>query len=176
MSRKWRAWSAPRTRRPHERPDRAGQFFRFTGRNEFPAYVDLLDIAAITEARAEGQLIPGARVVLYSGFALFVMESPEAVFDLVHAAQNPAPEKPPHMRSEGAPAPTAHRALVTAEEDDHPGEKWRVRHKFRAAHPDTPPITDEYASATDAWAAYEVVRKKDVPNGKKLIDDALAVK
>lgn len=81
---------------------------RFTGLKGGPVYIDLRQVAAVTDAKAPDELAAlGSRVILQSGIALYTVESAETVFEEVHRA-NALPEpKPPSSKLPGsAPAPT----------------------------------------------------------------------
>lgn len=80
---------------------------RFTGMDGGPVYVDLLEVAAVTEAKGgDGALIPGARIVMKGGgVCLYAAETADAVWSEVHRAHtsNPPPE-PKNKMGDAAPA------------------------------------------------------------------------
>lgn len=80
---------------------------RFTAMAGGPVYVDLLEVAAVTEAKGgDGLLIFGARVVMKSGLCLYTTETADAVWSEVHRAHTIDPPKPPKIKMDDA-APSA---------------------------------------------------------------------
>lgn len=81
---------------------------KFTGKEGGPVYIDLGQVAAITRAKHPEELTSlGARVILFSGAALYTAESAETVFEEVHRARTQEPPAPPNMKmGEAAPAAT----------------------------------------------------------------------
>jgi hypothetical protein len=91
---------------------------RFTGADDGPVYIDLLQVAAITDAKAPDiplAIVLGSRVILYSGVALFTKESADVVFTEVHRARTAAPPAPSKIRLNGAPAPAPEGPALTLE-------------------------------------------------------------
>ena len=78
---------------------------RFTDVDDGPVFIDLLQIAAITDARlnttsanALPSMVLGARVVLMSGVALYTKESADTVFAELHRARTEKEPDPEPMR------------------------------------------------------------------------------
>lgn len=92
---------------------------KFTDLRNGPVYIDLLQIAAVTEVLSENGMILqniagdkeyifeglpiGARVILYSGTALYTKESADTVFAEVHRARTEAAPVPEPIRVGDAP-------------------------------------------------------------------------
>lgn len=82
------------------RPHPTWTMHRFSGKGGTPVYIVLTDVAAITAASLpEDQLTDGARVVLFSGVALYVRESCDAVFEEVLRARTVPEPKPDPIRN-----------------------------------------------------------------------------
>ena len=79
---------------------------KFTGAEGGPVYIDLRQVAAVTDAKAPGELVAlGARVILHCGVALFTKEAAGTVFEEVHRANTQQPPAPPNMKvGDAAPA------------------------------------------------------------------------
>lgn len=80
---------------------------KFTGLHGGPVYIDLRQVACVTEAKAPGELAAlGARVILISGIAIYTRESAGTVFEEVHRANTQKEPAAPAMKVSGA-APAA---------------------------------------------------------------------
>lgn len=79
---------------------------KFSGLEGGPVYIDLRQVACVTDAKAPGELAAlGARVILKSGAAIYTREGAGTVFDEVHRANTQQPPAPPNMKvGEAAPA------------------------------------------------------------------------
>lgn len=90
-----------------DKPERLSwSMVKFTGLHGGPVYLDLRQVAAVTDAQAPGELAPlGARVILHCGVGLYTKESAGTVFEEVHRANTQQPPAPPNMKmGDAAPA------------------------------------------------------------------------
>lgn len=100
---------------------------KFTGKDGGPCFIDLGQVAAVTPAKAPGELAAlGARVILISGIALYTAESAETVFEEWRRARTMDEPAPPKIKmSEAAPAADVPRDPPAPIAAPEPALMWR---------------------------------------------------
>lgn len=135
---------------------------KFSGKDGGPCYIDLSQVAAVTPAKAPGELAAlGSRVILNSGIALYTAESADTVFEEWRRARTQEEPPPPKIKmGEAAPAPEVPRdapapiatpepALIWREIMERPGDNggdFLVTELWDTKHPACPRLISGYGN------------------------------